>query len=284
MHLKTSVPRFVLPADELPPRLAYKDWMVDTPPVGEWAKEFYSEYVGIKDEKELVEHLLEVRRQAWEVYRYRCIASFLFVNYNLRDAYGKEWYDGILERIKSGQKLLDLGCAFGHTGRNLVYDGAEQKNIISGDLRQEFWELGFQLFRDREKFHAPFLQGDILDPQYLTEFDGQIDIVHTSAFFHLFDLPFQKAIVRRLTRLVSLKPGSVIFGRQVGNTVPAFKKHPLRPGQGLYQHSEESFRAMFESVAPGKWDVQTWLTTRKESLSDDNGGFQGRLRFIITRL
>jgi|SRR5579862_1490444 len=283
MHLKRPVKKVTLPVDKLPPQLAYKDWMVDTPPLGPWAKEFYAEYVGITEEKELIQHLLEVRRQAWEVYHYRCIASFLFVNYNLREVYGQEWYNDVLQRVNSGQQLLDLGCAFGHTGRNLVYDGAKEENIISGDLREEFWELGYQLFRDKDKFHGRFRQGDIFDPQYLAEFDGNIDIVHTSAFFHLFDLPGQEAIVRRLSRLMSSKPGSVIFGRQVGNTIPCYKKHPLRPGQGLYQHNEETFKAMFESVAPGKWDVQTWLTTRREQPAD-NGGFQGRLRFIITRL
>jgi SAM-dependent methyltransferase len=282
MQLRVAVKKVTVPDDELPPRLAPKDWMVDKPKLGEWAKKFYAEYVGIMDENELTEHLIEVRRQAWEVYKYRCIASFLFVNYCLRDSYGAEWYDDILKRINGGQQFLDLGCAFGHTARNLVYDGAAQENIISGDLRQEFWDLGYELFRDRNKFKGTFHQGDIFDPDYLSEFDGQIDIVHVSAFFHLFDLDEQKAIVRRLLRLVSSKPGTVIFGRQVGNTIPSYKKHPYRAGQGFYQHNEEGFRAMFDSVANGKWDIQTWLTTRNDEPAD-NGGFQGRLRFIITQ-
>lgn len=282
MQLKPSVEKITVPADELPPHLAPKDWMIDAPPLGDWAKRFYAEYVSITDEKELIDHLLEVRRRAWAVYQYRCIASFLFVNYNLREMYGAEWYQGILDRVNSGQKFLDLGCAFGQTGRDLVYDGAPQENIISGDLREEFWELGYDLYRDRHKFHAEFRQGDVFDPEYLADYDGQIDIVHVSSFFHLFDIPEQKAIIHRLMRLVSSKRGSIIFGRQMGNTIPWFRKHPFRRGQGLYQHSEESFKAMFESVAPGKWDVQAWLT--KRDVPADNGGFRGRLRFIITRL
>jgi hypothetical protein len=191
--------------------------------------------------------------------------------------------------------MLDLGCAFGHIARNLLYDGAPDGNIISADLRQEFWELGYQLFRDRETFHGQFHQGDIFDPQYLVQLDGRIDIVHTSSFFHLFDLPSQQRIVERLMKLVSSKPGTTIFGRQVGNIIPRHYQHPTRGGL-LYQHSEESFKAMFEDIAPGQWDVQVWFTEHKDFKADTNKdsrkektdeaihGRVGRLRFIITKL
>jgi SAM-dependent methyltransferase len=282
----TTVARSV-PAPILPARtLNVKEWLAETPIVGEWATEFYRTYVGITDDEELRQHLMDVRRQAWEVYHYRCIGSFYFVNYNLAEVYGREWYSTVLERVKRGDTILDLGCAFGHAARNLVYDGAPDSNVISGDLRQEFWELGYQLFRDRKTFHGRFIQGDIFDPEYLAEYDGKIDIVHTSAFFHLFDLPSQQKIVERLLKLVSSKPGTTIFGRQVGNTVPRHYQHPTRGGL-LYQHNEESFKAMFEDVAPNEWDIQVWLTEFKQPRPDTDEALHGkigRLHFIITKL
>src|SRR5579864_6179079 len=120
-----------LPADKLPSLCMRKDWMAEPPAVGDWAKEFYSQYVGIDDKDELVRHLMEIRSLAWEVYHYRCIASFFFVNYNLRETYGDDWYAGILNRLLHGEKFLDLGCGFGHTARNLVYDGVSDQNIFS---------------------------------------------------------------------------------------------------------------------------------------------------------
>jgi SAM-dependent methyltransferase len=274
-----------LPTDILPPKLDVKDWLVESPSIGDWARQFYASYVGITDPTELSSHLIQIRSQAWEIYKYRCVASFLFVNYNLGEAYGWEWYNHILSRVKSGEKLLDLGCAFGHTARNLVYDGAPAENIISADLRAEFWELGYQLFKDRDTFHGQFHQGDVLETSFMETMDGEIDILHTSSFFHLFDFASQQRILRKILRLCSQKPGTVIFGRQVGNTNPCYLTHSIRPGKGLYMHSGESFKQMVGDIAGQDWEIQTWLTTRdKQDKQTEHGGKQGRLRFIITKV
>jgi len=272
------------PVDILAQKPDYTKWLAEPPMVGDWARQFYREYVGLGDEEELKKHLMEVRDLAWKVYQYRCVASFYFVNYNLAEGFGQEWYSGILERVKQGKKFLDLACAFGHVARNLVYDGAPQENIISSDLRPEFWELGYQLFRDRERFHGEFRQADIFDPTCLDDYNGKINILHTSAFFHLFDLERQKRVVHVLLRLLSTKPGTTIFGRQAGNTVPEFRTHPWRPSDyGLYAHNAESFKSMFEEVAGDGWDIKTWLITKPDNVAP-NGGTYGRLRFIITKL
>ena len=283
MHAKESgVRTWTVPVDELPPKLQLKEWLVRTPLVGPWAQRFYKEYVGLEG-NDLTKHLIEIRRQAFEVCKYRCVASFLFVNYNLEEKYGSDFYDHIFRRISCGERFLDLACGFGNIARNLVYDGAPEENIISTDLRGEFWDLGYQMFRDRERFNGDFRQGDVFDKDYLHDLDGTIDILHTSAFLHLFDVSLQQKILRRILQLMSSKPGTIIFGRQVGNTIPyQVLKHSMRPGRGLYQHNEESFKAMFKEVTD-EWDIQVWLTPRMESLYE-NGGRIGSLRFIITRI
>ena len=129
-----------------------------------------------------------------------------------------------------------------------------------------------------------FYQGDVFDSKYLEEYKGKIDIIHTSSFFHLFELEDQQKLVRRLLQLISPKPGTLIFGRSVGNTIQHVYKHPFRTGQVLYQHSEESFRKMFEGVGGGDgWHIKVRLKTRSEKLAA-NGGVKGRLSFIITKL
>ena len=275
---------FTKTADTFTNHPIHKEWFVSTPPVGEWARRFYREYAGIKNDEELKEHLIEIRSLAWEVEKYRCIASFYFVNYCLMETYGKDWYAGIVERIRGGDLMLDLGCAFGHTARNLVYDGAPYENIISGDLRQEFWDLGFKLFRDKESFHGQFRQGDIFDEKYLEDFNGKIDIIHISAVFHLFDIPIQKTLARRLCQMVSSKPGTTIFGRNAGGSVPELLTHSSRPGAGIYIHSEASFRELIEECVSGSWDVKTWSVPRKENAVAENGKVKGVMCFILTRL
>ena len=259
------------------------DRLTEPPIVGEWAKRFYREYVGITDEEELKKHLMEVRGLAWQVYSYYCVASFSFINSSLGESFGREFYDGVLQRLKRGDMLLDLACAFGYTARNLVYDGAPQENIISGDLRKGFWDLGYQLFRDQDKFHGEFREGDIFDPEYLKDLEGKIDIIHTTNFFHLFKLPEQKNLVRRLTELVSTKPGTIIFGHQVGDTEVYYSQSRLNPGTGLYRHTEESFRAMFKDNATGNWDINIWYTPRTWKVTE-TFRIRGKLTFVITRL
>src|ERR1700737_3111260 len=81
----------LVPAEILPSRrLNVEEWLVDTPTVDEWAREFYRTYVGITDDTELQTHLLHVRRQAWEVYKYRCVGTFVFINYNLGEVFGRK--------------------------------------------------------------------------------------------------------------------------------------------------------------------------------------------------
>ncbi|KAL4768451.1 hypothetical protein BDW60DRAFT_210996 [Aspergillus nidulans var. acristatus] len=58
-------------------------------------------------------------------------------------------YPEMLERVKKGQKLLDLGCAFGQELRQLIYDGAPGESLYSSDIQQEFLNLGYELFQDR---------------------------------------------------------------------------------------------------------------------------------------
>ena len=69
----------------------------------------------------------------------------------------------MLERIKSGQTLLDLGCCFGQDLRRLVADGAPSRNLCGMDCNATFIDLGYDLFLDRETFEATFVVSDFLN-------------------------------------------------------------------------------------------------------------------------
>lgn len=49
--------------------------------------------------------------------------------------------------------------------------------------------LGYDLFLDKEKLGARFIQSDIFDDQSAlrTEFNGRFDVIHASNFFHVWE-------------------------------------------------------------------------------------------------
>ena len=77
-----------------------------------------------------------------------------------------------------GQALADIGCFIGHDLRHLVNDGAPAKNLYGFDII-DFWDLGFAMFRDRDRFKAHFVQADTMAADSkLAEFQGKLDIIY----------------------------------------------------------------------------------------------------------
>ncbi|KAL4795758.1 hypothetical protein BDV19DRAFT_157281 [Aspergillus venezuelensis] len=58
---------------------------------------------------------------------YACIGQASFLKLNVASSLG---YPEILERVKKGEKLLDLGCAFGQELRQLIHDAAPSKTSM----------------------------------------------------------------------------------------------------------------------------------------------------------
>jgi ubiquinone/menaquinone biosynthesis C-methylase UbiE len=69
-------------------------------------------------------------------------------------------YPDIIKRLKDGQAFLDIGCCFGQVIRKLVYDGVPSENIYGADFREDFIELGHELFRDKATLRTKFIIGD----------------------------------------------------------------------------------------------------------------------------
>lgn len=126
----------------------------------------------------------------------------------------------VISRMKTGNEtFLDLGCCFAQDIRSLVFEGAPSDKMTAFDLRREFVDFGYELFRDRESLKAEFVFGDILDGQGGGLREGAFDIVHASAFFHLWDWEGQVETVVRAVRLLKSKRDSLIFGRQAATEV-----------------------------------------------------------------
>ena len=177
---------------------------------------------------------------------------------------GFDAYPEIVQRLKSGNgKYLDLGCCFGQDIRKLVADGVPAQALIGCDLHQGFLDLGYDLFKDKERLQCELITADVFDPESkLTQLEGSIDIIHASSFFHLFGYEGQKKIARRVVQLLKPKKDSLLVGRQVGN-VKAHEMESSASGSGnMFLQNVESWKQMWKEIGEEtgtQWEVEATL-------------------------
>jgi hypothetical protein len=175
-----------------------------------------------------------------------------------------------------------------------VFDGAPPENLYGSDLRMGFIDLGYDLFRDKDRLKSKFIAADVFDPDSeLKQLDGQIDVVHAGSFFHLFNLEDQERVAKRIVKLLRPQPGSLVLGRQLGNTTPG--EYPRRDGEGSrYRHDEASWEEMWNVVGREtgtKWKVEAQLARNEIPLIQEKARYKGssvppgicRLRFAVRR-
>jgi SAM-dependent methyltransferase len=73
------------------------------------------------------------------------------------DIYHSPFYQMILKQARAGSLFLNLGCGFSQDIRRLVYDGAPLENLMELELRQDFVDLGNELFQDKSRLKSNFL-------------------------------------------------------------------------------------------------------------------------------
>lgn len=197
-------------------------------------------------------------------------------------------YEQVLERVKSGESFLDLACGLGQDIRKLVYDNAPSDNIVGFDLRPELTEIGYQLFKDKDKLKAKFIHGDFFTKRPILGLEKQLfDVIAASDFFHLFSWDDQVECFRRATSLLKSRPGSMIIGRMACAQYGVPEIIPVevsRTGE-VYLHTPDSFRKLIkeaESDDPeGKYRVEcgNYKWVNRATLAE---GLDLRLWFTIT--
>ncbi|KAE9976507.1 hypothetical protein EG327_008008 [Venturia inaequalis] len=210
------------------------------------ARELLVKYSGVGPE-EIDAHVLALRDKAFRIRPYPCIGHFRFLTLSLSQ---NPRYGEILERLKMGETLLDVGCCFGQELRKLVHDGVPSKQLYGIDLESIFVNFGYELFRDREKFEAAFLSGDMFQhsPDSFESLAYKIDVAWASSFLHLFGWEDQLSLCIRIVGFLKRKKGSMILGRQLGSVVPGnFPLQNLMQAEP-YWHSATSFRRLWDEV------------------------------------
>lgn len=215
------------------------------------------------------------RDRLWAVAKYRCIGRLRFASVPDADM-ADDGFREALRRLKSRDSqdvLLDLACCVGQVIRKLVHDGVDSTRLLGADLHPEFIDIGYELFRDRDRLGATFVAGDIFDADDVgfAKVAGKPTIVHAQAFFHLFDWQRQVAAAERVVEL--LRPGTsnaMIFGSQMGNLQPG--EIPNIHGGTRFVHNQESFQRLWDEVGAKtgtKWRVDAELEARAQDDQDD---------------
>ncbi|KAJ3573129.1 hypothetical protein NP233_g2621 [Leucocoprinus birnbaumii] len=260
--------------------------------------EFFKALTGIENTEELKQHITDIQRRAYRVYRYPCIAIFAFTS--LRTARLPGYRRALqIPRQRPDAIFLDLACCFGNILRKAVADGWPVENAVGSDLHEGLWEFGHDLFKSSpETFPAGFVPGDafssaVIEPREpfysppqttrpadlrslksLTPLQGHVSAIHASCFFHLFNEDQQHTLAKQVATLLSPEPGSVIFGVHGGKDQKGFITEVTNSrGEHMFGHSPESWVELWENQVfkTGSVKVEAELVQQTRTFSHSVG-------------
>lgn len=145
----------------------------------------------------------------------------------------------------------------------MIVDGAPAEKLYGSDLKQEFLDMGYDLFLDEDTCKVKFISADVFDSDSdLKQLDGKVDMLMASAFFHLFNLEDQKKVARRVVKLLKPQKGSFLCGRHVGSVQPGSWKRLTDNTSSAFRHNVETWEAFWKEIGEEtgtNWDVNVIL-------------------------
>ncbi|KUJ08267.1 uncharacterized protein LY89DRAFT_599942, partial [Mollisia scopiformis] len=240
--------------------------------------------------EDVSQHVHNIRDKAWAIRPYPCTGMGNFLDSMLAKSVA---YPTIIARLKAGDSLLDIGCYLGQDLRRLVLDGAPATNLYGVDI-VNYWDLGYEMFRNGDKLSAKFMEGNVLHLSTdLEELVGKVDILSVTHVLHQWEWEGQVAAAKELSLLV--RPGGMVVGFQVG-TAGGKSKQDWDGGRKTHdwmKQDAESWRRMWALIGETtgtKWSVDTAQLRTFEELGHDpkEVTYLGRdariLKFIVTRI
>lgn len=254
------------------------------PYLGAQGRQLLENYSGLHPD-EVEPHAYLIREKAWKIHPYPCIGQWHFLTTVVDQ---QACYQSLLARLKANAVFIDLGCFFGQELRRLAVDGAPMDNMYATDLDSEFWELGYEMYRDRGKMKATFFTADILNAgTAFKHLDGRVDIILANRFLPLFDWDGQ---VKAMKVLVGMsKPGSWIVGQQTGSEQGMeVGEKGSRVRWPRFFHNVDTFERIWKQV--GEETRSTWVVDASvsdfgdldQSLSPTGSGLV-IMKFVVSR-
>ncbi|KAL6719444.1 hypothetical protein ACLMJK_003684 [Lecanora helva] len=200
-------------------------------------------------------------------------------------------YQAILEKLKSGGSIMDVGCFLGMDLRRLVYDGAPSDRMYAVDIVSH-WDTSYHLFNDEQKFEAKFIESDFLASENadLDKILGKIDIISVSAVLHQWLWEKQVEAAKKLVQYSS-GPRAMIVGYQIGNqrsrelimngtTVPVRRHDPVSFARMWDQVGSET-GTKWQTIAELRWWSDLGWDPKDYQWMDKGDRV---LDFVVTRL
>ncbi|KAI9490245.1 hypothetical protein BDB00DRAFT_875562 [Zychaea mexicana] len=190
-------------------------------------RRFYTNYVGISNDKDLVRHWQAIRSRLSEYGpRYKCINFYKFVGSRLASRF---YYRELVDMTKQGCQapvVLDLGCCTGTDLRRLMFDGYPGDRLYGIDLNKHYIESGYDLFRDRATCPITFIAGDILSTTATTtptsisstinnKFTQKAGVVYTGSMIHLLSLDQLHTLIHHISTHLLDPAGGIFIGTHV---------------------------------------------------------------------
>ncbi|KAF5312002.1 hypothetical protein D9619_002493 [Psilocybe cf. subviscida] len=232
---------------------------------------FFKSLTGLSRDEDLKSHVLEVQKESYNVFPYPCIRRFDFLR--LKISKHPAYADFLRTAQDPNAVFLDIGCCFGNDIRKVIIDGYPRERVVGSDLRREFWDLGYKLFKQRHStYRVPFLCGNVFDDtfldisenpgaqinstpllglQSLTQLKHRATTIHAAALFHLFNEDQQAGLARRLAVLLSPRKGSIIFGSHVARPVKGLRVESAglgAIGALMFCHSDSSWIDLWDAL------------------------------------
>lgn len=167
--------------------------------------------------------------------------------------------------------------------------GVATQNMLAVDKQSHLWELGYELFQDKEKMRAKFIQGDFLqmDDGALKGIKKKVDVVIAAQFLHLFSWEGQVMAIKKIVGLS--KPGTVLVGYQQGRQ--RARKY-RRPWGMMFYHNLGSYKRLWEIVqrqTSTRWAINVkQVELREWGMEDEDLTWMPEdrrgINFVITRI
>lgn len=164
--------------------------------------------------------------------------------------------------------------------RQLAYEGAPSKKMYGFDIEPAFFDLSYELYRDKEHFEATFLTADArsdLADTPLQSLMGKVDIIWCPKLLHLWDRLTQIKTAASLVALLNPRADSIFAGSQNGHPTPqdvpiAARTHGTPT---LWMGNAETLKEDWAEVATltgTQWNVEArLLDLRTIGMHQDDG-------------
>ena len=174
-------------------------------------------------------------------------------------------------------------------------DGAPSSSLYAVDVVNH-WDVGYEMFRDRDKFSAHFVEGDVMYPdEALRRLDGRMGMISIISVLHQWGGEDQIKAIKEIVKL--LRPddegtaprkddGALVVGFQIGSVKARVTE------RGTFRHDPVSFMNLWEEVGGEtgtRWESDVTVREFKDvGVDGKESAFLGEdarmLQFVVRRV